>query len=203
MLKAAGARGWLDERAAALESLTAITRAGADVVVSYWTKGARGLVVAGEPLGDDRAGGRRARAVWGRRADAADQREREPVFSPLGEDRYALGLETIYEGYLLHYGRPRLFAPADDDTALLLGDYLVRARPRPRRRSGTGRGGGRPRRADLALRAAARRRTSRRRRRPGRRRRRRSAAAKPARRAWAAGHRRRRAGARASHRSVG
>jgi hypothetical protein len=25
---------------------------------------------------------------------------------------------------LLHYGRPRLFAPADDDTALLLGDYL-------------------------------------------------------------------------------
>ncbi len=38
MLKAAGARGWLDERQAALESLTAITRAGADVVVSYWTK---------------------------------------------------------------------------------------------------------------------------------------------------------------------
>ncbi|MGZ4403784.1 MAG: porphobilinogen synthase, partial [Gaiellaceae bacterium] len=38
MLKAAGARGWLDEREAALESLTAIVRAGADVVVSYWTK---------------------------------------------------------------------------------------------------------------------------------------------------------------------
>jgi porphobilinogen synthase len=38
MLKAAGARGWLDERAAATESLTAIVRAGADVVVSYWTK---------------------------------------------------------------------------------------------------------------------------------------------------------------------
>jgi hypothetical protein len=33
-------------------------------------------------------------------------------------------LETIYEGYLLHYGRSRLFAPPDDDTALLLGDYL-------------------------------------------------------------------------------
>ena len=46
------------------------------------------------------------------------------MFSPLGEVRYALGLETIYEGYLLHYGRPRLFAPADADTALLLGDYL-------------------------------------------------------------------------------
>jgi hypothetical protein len=52
------------------------------------------------------------------------ERVREPVFSPLGEARYALGLETIYEGYLVHYGRPRLFAPTDDDTALLLGDYL-------------------------------------------------------------------------------
>jgi porphobilinogen synthase len=38
MLKAAGARGWLDERQAATESLTAIVRAGADLVVSYWTK---------------------------------------------------------------------------------------------------------------------------------------------------------------------
>lgn len=50
--------------------------------------------------------------------------ELEPVFSPLGEERYALGLETIYEGYLVHYGRPRLLEPADDDTALVLGDYL-------------------------------------------------------------------------------
>jgi hypothetical protein len=52
------------------------------------------------------------------------ERDRTPVFSPLGEARYALGLETIYEGYLVHYGRPRLFGPIDDDTALLLGDYL-------------------------------------------------------------------------------
>jgi hypothetical protein len=52
------------------------------------------------------------------------ERSHEPVFSPLGEPRHALGLETIYEGYLVHYGRPRLFAPPDDDTALLLGDYL-------------------------------------------------------------------------------
>jgi hypothetical protein len=50
--------------------------------------------------------------------------EHEPAFSPLGEERYALGLETIYEGYLVHYGSSRLFAPADADTALLLGDYL-------------------------------------------------------------------------------
>ena len=46
------------------------------------------------------------------------------MFSPLGESRYALGVETIYEGYLLHYGRPRLFSPEDQDTAPLLGDYL-------------------------------------------------------------------------------
>jgi porphobilinogen synthase len=38
MVKAAAQHGWLDERAAALESLTAIKRAGADLIVSYWTK---------------------------------------------------------------------------------------------------------------------------------------------------------------------
>jgi len=38
MVKAAAAQGWLDERVAALESLTAIKRAGADIVVSYWAK---------------------------------------------------------------------------------------------------------------------------------------------------------------------
>lgn len=52
------------------------------------------------------------------------EQEREAVFSPLGDARFALGVETIYEGYLAHYGRPRLFAPPDSDTALLLGDYL-------------------------------------------------------------------------------
>jgi porphobilinogen synthase len=38
MIKAAAAKGLLDERPAALESLIAIKRAGADVVISYWTK---------------------------------------------------------------------------------------------------------------------------------------------------------------------
>jgi porphobilinogen synthase len=38
MVKAAAARGWMEEERAALESLTAIRRAGADVVVSYWAK---------------------------------------------------------------------------------------------------------------------------------------------------------------------
>ena len=38
MVRAAAQSGWLDERQAALESLTAIKRAGADFIVSYWTK---------------------------------------------------------------------------------------------------------------------------------------------------------------------
>ena len=38
LIKDAAAAGHLDERSAALESLTAIKRAGADLVVSYWTK---------------------------------------------------------------------------------------------------------------------------------------------------------------------
>ena len=42
MVKAAAARGWLDERQAALESLTAIKRAGADVIITYWAKEAAG-----------------------------------------------------------------------------------------------------------------------------------------------------------------
>jgi len=38
MVKAAARGGWLDEKQAALESLTAIKRAGADLIISYWTK---------------------------------------------------------------------------------------------------------------------------------------------------------------------
>ena len=53
-----------------------------------------------------------------------EEGELEPVFSRLAEQRHTRGLETIYEGYLVHYGRPRLFEPEDDNTALVLGDYL-------------------------------------------------------------------------------
>ncbi len=54
----------------------------------------------------------------------ATEREEIAVFSPLGRDGFGLAIESIYEGYLLHYGRPRLFSPADADTGVLLGDYL-------------------------------------------------------------------------------
>jgi hypothetical protein len=62
--------------------------------------------------------------LWAAALRPADERDEAPVFSPLADGRYALGLESIYEGYLLHHGRPRLFAPPDSDTAVLLGDYL-------------------------------------------------------------------------------
>jgi hypothetical protein len=62
--------------------------------------------------------------LWTAALRPPEEQERVAVFSPLGADRFALGIETIYEGYLLHYGRSRLFAPEDGDTALLLGDYL-------------------------------------------------------------------------------
>lgn len=37
---------------------------------------------------------------------------------------YAFVVEAVREGYLLHYGEPRLLAPPDRDLALLAGDFL-------------------------------------------------------------------------------
>jgi hypothetical protein len=49
----------------------------------------------------------------------------------VGEPRFALEdparsfvLEAVYEGYLMHYGTPRLFLDLDDDLRLLAGDAL-------------------------------------------------------------------------------
>jgi hypothetical protein len=44
------------------------------------------------------------------------------AFAPPGE--YALVIEAVREGYLLHYAEPRLLAGHDPDLALLAGDYL-------------------------------------------------------------------------------
>src|SRR5437763_9498181 len=60
--------------------------------------------------------------VWGRALRAVP--DAEPVFSPLVPDALAAGIETVYEAYLVHYGRPRLFDAPDPDEAVLLGDYL-------------------------------------------------------------------------------
>ncbi|HEY5843195.1 MAG TPA: porphobilinogen synthase, partial [Mycobacterium sp.] len=42
MICAAAANGWVDGRAAALEALTGIRRAGADIVLTYWAAEAAG-----------------------------------------------------------------------------------------------------------------------------------------------------------------
>jgi len=68
------------------------------------------------------AGARAESAVWA--SALRDAPDWEPVFSPLAPDTLAAGLETVYEAYLVHYGRPRLFAAPDPDEAVLLGDYL-------------------------------------------------------------------------------
>src|SRR5438034_10709455 len=88
------------------------------------TEPSRRSVVSSPPdLWDSIASGAaRESPLWAAVARSAP--EREAIFSLLCDEGYAVGLETIYEGYLCHYGRPRLFAPEDDELALLLGDYL-------------------------------------------------------------------------------
>lgn len=74
-------------------------------------------------LADEIAGGARAESdVWA--SSLRDEPQWEDVFSPLAPPRFALGLETVYEAYLVHYGTARLFAAPDRDEAVLLGDYL-------------------------------------------------------------------------------
>jgi hypothetical protein len=57
----------------------------------------------------------------------------EPAFGPIAAAgpraagdpaEYALVVEAVREGYLLHYGKPRLLAGHDADLGLLAGDYL-------------------------------------------------------------------------------
>jgi len=64
---------------------------------------------------------------------ATDPALREHAVSNPGPDRFAdrvkdadrlFVLEAVYEGYLLHYGRPRAFAGMDPDLRLLAGDAL-------------------------------------------------------------------------------
>ena len=68
---------------------------------------------------------RAASAVWG--AAVAPVIDGSPRYGQLVDARFGLGLETIYEGYLVHHGASRAFAPADLEGAILLGDYLYAA----------------------------------------------------------------------------
>ena len=72
MLKAAALNGWIDERAAVLETLTAIRRAGADAGRHLLREGSRGLALSGAnaPLGAAAQGP----LAQGRRRGAARRR---------------------------------------------------------------------------------------------------------------------------------
>jgi hypothetical protein len=63
-------------------------------------------------------------ALWSELLLPEPARNEQLAFSPLAAPELALGIETIYEGYLVHYGSSRLFAPGDPNLALLLGDRL-------------------------------------------------------------------------------
>ena len=67
MVKAAGERGWLDERAVALENLTAIKRAGADLVITYHALDAAGMARGLEAPGRPAAGSTAATGCLGKR----------------------------------------------------------------------------------------------------------------------------------------
>jgi hypothetical protein len=66
-------------------------------------------------------------------SDHVTDSEERPVFgllaalgprSAAAPGEYAFVVEAVREGYLLHYGTPRLLTGHDDDLALLAGDYL-------------------------------------------------------------------------------
>jgi hypothetical protein len=69
-------------------------------------------------------GASRESALWARSVLGGEAREAVAVFSALAPQRYAVGLETIYEAYLVHSGGPRLFAADGESERVLLGDYL-------------------------------------------------------------------------------
>ncbi len=50
-----------------------------------------------------------------------------PLFGPVAGPAFAVGVETIYEGYLVHHGEARAFVPRDRDERVLLGDHLYAA----------------------------------------------------------------------------
>lgn len=63
-------------------------------------------------------------ALWAELLLPEPGRNEQLAFSPLAAPELALGIETIYEGYLVHYGRSRLFSQTDPNLSLLLGDRL-------------------------------------------------------------------------------
>lgn len=74
---------------------------------------------------DEIASGAKAESsVWAAALRSSDERQLVAGFGELAPESLRVGLETVYEAYLVHYGEPRLFDAPDGDEAVLLGDYL-------------------------------------------------------------------------------
>jgi hypothetical protein len=81
--------------------------------------------VARDSDGDTRSGRSMAdRAIGSDGADGPAQLAAAGPRAARHPEDYELLVETIYEGYLLHYGAPRVALTADEDLALLAGDRL-------------------------------------------------------------------------------
>jgi hypothetical protein len=97
----------------ALERLTGLLREQGGLMASLLSPGGDGQGESpgrGIPPADN--GARPARLA------AAGPRSRERAAE------YELLVEAIYEGYLLHYGTPRILCPPEADLGLLAGDQL-------------------------------------------------------------------------------
>ena len=85
------------------------------------------MAPVGALAGVDRIADAAARAsdVWARSVLPADERDGDVLMGPVAGAAFADGVETIYEGYLVHHApRARAFAAPDREQGLLLGDYL-------------------------------------------------------------------------------
>lgn len=78
---------------------------------------------AGTPAGSDAGPAQASPARAGSPARPA-QRAAEGPRAVDHREEYELLVEAIYEGYLLHYGTPRIVRPPEADLALLAGDQL-------------------------------------------------------------------------------
>ncbi len=78
----------------------------------------------GEGFWEQLVAGEDGSSLWSRLLLPDSERIYRLAFSPLAAEPLALGVETVYEGYLVHYGRSRLYGAGDSKLALLLGDHL-------------------------------------------------------------------------------
>ena len=93
MLKAAAANGWIDEPRAMMETLTAIRRAGADIIITYYARDAartRLIAAASRPLHSMKKPVRSKTALRPRAPDPAWRRRQSGPRVPGGRRRAAL-----------------------------------------------------------------------------------------------------------------